>query len=474
MTRRALALLDDGEWVLAPDSEDRGIRLLHATSGTKHTVLRDEVPCYKAAAISVPAKAIALLRPSDREGRGPYGLQVWRLRFRGDPEAPPPPVGGPGQSPTEARARLEALGIPVGEDSLFAQVRAKNEIAVRLLLKVEVPPNAAESSGDTALTLAVENGSLPIVKALIEGGADLNRTGPEGSPPIHLAAEHGKVECARLLLEARTKIGEEIDRGFPVNVVTPTIDRDARDALGRTALIAAIVSRQPLEVIRLFLDQGFDPSAAGTDRESPLLAAIEHDDLALLRLLLSHRVHEDAPDASGRTPLARACMAGRLEMVKALANAGADVSIPDHDGKLPLAHAIEHEWQASSPGWRPEEPTRRLRRFPRTPRTAGAPVPERPLLTSRAMRTAPGTVRFMQDCPGAVPMKGNRLEALPLERRCRRSHYSSSETDPGSVFLERFPHGDEEVVKRADQTRASDPLRPEERRDCKSPCTKIL
>ena len=40
------------------------------------------VPFYKAVAVSVPTSLVALLRPADGQGHGPYGLEVWRLEYR--------------------------------------------------------------------------------------------------------------------------------------------------------------------------------------------------------------------------------------------------------------------------------------------------------------------------------------------------------------------------------------------------------
>ena len=79
--RRSLAFTDDGDWLFAPDTHDRGLRVLHVPSGTTYGVLRGEAPFYKAVAISVRAGAVALLHPGDAEGRGPYGLEVWQLVY---------------------------------------------------------------------------------------------------------------------------------------------------------------------------------------------------------------------------------------------------------------------------------------------------------------------------------------------------------------------------------------------------------
>jgi len=80
--RRSLAFSEDGDWLFAPDTHDRGLRILNVSSGKTHTVLRGDGPFYKAIAITVPASLVALLRPGDGQGRGPYGLEVWRLTYR--------------------------------------------------------------------------------------------------------------------------------------------------------------------------------------------------------------------------------------------------------------------------------------------------------------------------------------------------------------------------------------------------------
>ena len=80
--RHSLAFTGDGEWLFAPDTHDRGLRIVHVSSGKSHGVLRGEGPFYKAVAVSVPTSLVALLRPADGQGHGPYGLEVWRLEYR--------------------------------------------------------------------------------------------------------------------------------------------------------------------------------------------------------------------------------------------------------------------------------------------------------------------------------------------------------------------------------------------------------
>ena len=58
------------------------MRILHVASGKAYPIFRGEAPFYKAMSISVPASLVALLRPGDHQGRGPYGVEVWRLTYR--------------------------------------------------------------------------------------------------------------------------------------------------------------------------------------------------------------------------------------------------------------------------------------------------------------------------------------------------------------------------------------------------------
>ena len=54
-------------------------------SGKTYPVLQGEGPFYKAVALALPASMVAFLRPGDDQGRGPYGLDVWRLNYQATP-----------------------------------------------------------------------------------------------------------------------------------------------------------------------------------------------------------------------------------------------------------------------------------------------------------------------------------------------------------------------------------------------------
>ena len=79
--RRSLAFSQDGDWLFAPDMHDRGVRILNLANGKTYPVFTGAAPFYKAMSVSIPASLVALLRPGDLQGRGPYGLEVWRLNY---------------------------------------------------------------------------------------------------------------------------------------------------------------------------------------------------------------------------------------------------------------------------------------------------------------------------------------------------------------------------------------------------------
>src|SRR5437016_5983373 len=63
--RYSLAFTEDGDWLFAPDTHDRGLRILHVPGGKGFSVLRGEGPFYKAMALALGASMVALLAPGD-------------------------------------------------------------------------------------------------------------------------------------------------------------------------------------------------------------------------------------------------------------------------------------------------------------------------------------------------------------------------------------------------------------------------
>ncbi len=97
----------------------------------------------------------------------------------------------------------------------FAAQRGHGD-AVQYLLEQGAPANASTDFG-TALATASRGNHTAIVKALLAAGADPNLAGGEdGEMPLHLAAQRGAIEAARLLLKHGADVNARAVRfGWP-------------------------------------------------------------------------------------------------------------------------------------------------------------------------------------------------------------------------------------------------------------------
>lgn len=172
-----------------------------------------------------------------------------------------------------------------------------------------LPPNANAKGGVTALMVATREGSLEIMKMLLDGGADINQQSGNGSTSLLIAVQNGNADTARLLLE----------RGADVNIAT---------AKGWTPLFMAVKARTRergtvpspvidpvamMDVIKLIVDKGANVNAqlkANTETYGATTWLTE----------------------AGATALLRASFCGDLEVMKLLMAHGADPLITTTDG----------------------------------------------------------------------------------------------------------------------------------------------
>lgn len=119
---------------------------------------------------------------------------------------------------------------------------------VKRLLKAEAGARAAgktvpkaNADGETPLMAASANGNVPVIRALVTGGSDLEARNSYGKTALYRAADLGHPDAIRALAAAGAKV-------------------DAVDNDGVTALEAYAGSFGREDAIRALLDAGADPA----------------------------------------------------------------------------------------------------------------------------------------------------------------------------------------------------------------------
>lgn len=243
---------------------------------------------------------------------------------------------------------LVVLSFPIlGGDELFVAIRNGDVRAVKRAGGVDAPG----PEGLTPLVYAVMTAGVPVMRAVLDAGANVNAATADGITALHVAAYD--LEKTRLL----------VSRGADVN---------ATSKRGATPLLMAADRPGGLEIVRLLVEKGakVDSVAGGGSMVGPtaLSRAAGNGDVAVMRYLLAHGAKvenaqgiarfaafghcaeclrialeagapADHTDKPARTALQDAAAFGSIEMVRVLVEKGAAVSKADPRGYTALMRA---------------------------------------------------------------------------------------------------------------------------------------
>lgn len=183
--------------------------------------------------------------------------------------------------------------------------------------------------GLTPLLYAARDGRLEAAKILVDAGAKLEIPDPNGITPLLMAISNNQIAAARFL----------IDRGANINM---------SDWYGRTPIWTAVevrnmdednatfengVDREPaLDLIRSLLEKGGNPNVR--TKES----------IPIRRFMLRTTGTLEWVDFTGQTPFLRAAYAGDITVMRLLLKYGADPKIPTFGGTTALMAAAGVNW----------------------------------------------------------------------------------------------------------------------------------
>ncbi|KAL9119241.1 MAG: hypothetical protein Q9187_004208, partial [Circinaria calcarea] len=243
---------------------------------------------------------------------------------------------------------------------------------VKMLLEKKADPNMADKGELTPLQLAVVNGDLDVVKALIGAGAIVARH-PDSDGEIHCplqaAVANNQLSIAKLLLE----YGASLDRKTKGSLTALLLAVETQSQACVKWLLDMGASMQCIgedtqlslfdlaaqtyhrEIMQLLVRRGCFQIQTQTDATQPrgsAAAAEVRDDGSLVMLAYNNDsagVGNLLGKASGRLPahvlgeaLHAASARGHLPIVKTLLKSGAQINIRDINGRTALHYATRH------------------------------------------------------------------------------------------------------------------------------------
>ncbi|MEP6925170.1 MAG: ankyrin repeat domain-containing protein [Pyrinomonadaceae bacterium] len=195
------------------------------------------------------------------------------------------------------------------------------------------PANMTETVGGgmaisygNPLVMAAFDGDLELVQKLLRENVDVNakEENSNGITALHAAIENGSVEVVRELLQAGAK-------------------PNARTASRRTPLMSLDGDAKP-ELVQLLLTYGARVNSTDDDKAGVLLNAVRnYAEPEVLEMLIQAGAKVDAADKEGKTALIEAASDDNLEAVKVLLGAGADPNLKNAGGETAFSETGSEE-----------------------------------------------------------------------------------------------------------------------------------
>jgi ankyrin repeat protein len=242
---------------------------------------------------------------------------------------------------------------------------AGHEVVVKILLKYGADPTIKSEGGKSPVVWAVTEGHTKVFSALVDncGLKDEDMVDNSRNPLLALAAENGKTEIVKLLLEHSSsainnpntpkKLDGHIETPLMLaakngyeDIVGVLLARDVdvhahSPANNVTALLSAVAGGHWIIVEMLIKHDPSVLQVKAIKDETPLVSAVKYGHYETMKVLLDSKCDPSTRDpGSGQTLLHQAAQYGRIQMLMELLKcAGHCIKLSDHDHMTPLVLA---------------------------------------------------------------------------------------------------------------------------------------
>ena len=212
------------------------------------------------------------------------------------------------------------------------------------LLKVtneygDTPLSVQGDDDQTILHVACEKGDLPIVKKLLEAGADPNVTDILGCTPLHYACKNSHLECVREFMVQIPDVICDLMNFASNDGTTPLSVR----AFNSQTILHVACTKGDLSTVKKILEAGADPNSLDGSTFTPLMLAVQYvDDVEaadIVDILCEFNCNiniQTSPLSRSLTALHLACKLGKEKCVEMLVAKGANLLVRTMYGSTPL------------------------------------------------------------------------------------------------------------------------------------------
>ena len=256
--------------------------------------------------------------------------------------------------PPNKQAEMIVGEIKKGEPNL-------NLVSDLIALGANVDWRDEENYNFTPLHVAAEYGSVELARILIDAGANVNVQNEWDSTPLHVAASRGKVEISRMLIGAGADVDAQDEVGWTplhwaawngeIESVRMLIDAGARKDIhnNKGRLPYELTYNQELKkLLKPNLSESFDSHdpyelmiIPPNKKAEMIVGEIKKwkPNLNLVSDLIALGSNLEWKDEDGVTPLLVAIRWDKVEITRMLIEAQADVNVQDKFNRTPLREA---------------------------------------------------------------------------------------------------------------------------------------